>query len=222
MNELKSLHDQKIDSVAKDLSQKGYQVIIEPLRNDLPFELGNYRPDLIALKGNEGIILEVKTTSQRLSIDRFQEISERIAEHKGWQFFLITLDDITEEVLPDRTEALPSWDALQAKIEAISVLIRQAMIEPAVLYLWSAIEAILRKRAIAQKIPIDRFPPAKLLNHMYSSGEISLHEFDTLMPIYKKRNRIAHGLMTALVTEELEHPLAITRALTERWQASPE
>ncbi|NJL83283.1 MAG: hypothetical protein HC890_10630 [Chloroflexaceae bacterium] len=49
--------------MARELSQNGYEVTIEPSSQDLPFALGNYQPDLIAFKGTQGgIILKVKTS----------------------------------------------------------------------------------------------------------------------------------------------------------------
>lgn len=215
---IKTLHDQKVESASKELSNIGYSVMIEPESTGLPFDLGNYRPDLIAFKDNGGIILEVNANRSRLSVDRFQEIAETIATHDGWRFVLVTPDDVAEKLLPEGKDDLPSWGDLQAKIENIENLIQQAMVEPALLYLWSAIEALLRKRAISQNIPIERFPAIKLLNHMYSSGEISMQEFDLVKSIFEKRNRVAHGLVTSLTSNELIDPLAMTRSLIEKWR----
>lgn len=215
---IKSLHDQKVESLANELLQKGYKVTVEPLVTDLPFRLGNYRPDLIASKNNGGIILEVKT-NQRFSVERFQELAERIAEHDHWRFLLVTLDDVTKNLLPEADEELPSWRELQTKMESISSLIQQLMLEPAVLYLWGTAEAMLRKRAIVQKIPIERLHAATLLNHMYSCGEVSMTEFDLLKSILDKRNRVAHGRVTSLNAKELEDGLLVTRSLIEQWKA---
>ncbi|MDD2815865.1 MAG: hypothetical protein PHP00_09015 [Thiotrichaceae bacterium] len=218
MNEsIKSLHDQKVESLANELLQKGYKVTVEPLVTDLPFKLGNYRPDLIASKDKGGIILEVKT-NQRFSVDRFQELAQKIAEHEHWRFLLVTLDDVTKNLLPESDDDLPSWNELSAKTESISALIQQRMLEPAVLYLWGTIEAMLRKRAIVQKLPIERLHVVTLLDHMYSSGEVSMSEFDSFKSILDKRNRVAHGLVTSLKATELEDCLSMTCSLIEQWK----
>ena len=93
-------------------------------------------------------------------------------------------------------------------------------IEPALLYLWSTVEAILRKRAIAQNLPIARFPQDTLLNHMYSRGELSIDEFDEMKAMPQKRNAIAHGLVTFLETDEIEEVLTVTRSLVTQWQST--
>lgn len=219
MNEsVKSPYDQKVESIANELSEQEYEVILEPSLDKLPFDLGSYKPDLVALKDKGGIILEVKSRHTKFSVDRFQELAERIAAHEGWRFLVVTLDDITETLLPKEPSDLPSVALLQEKTRQVETLIQSGMVEPALLYLWSTIEGLLRKRAIAQEIPIYRFPLIRLLDHMYSSGEISIDEFDLLRSTLEKRDGVAHGLVTSLTVSELEKLLTTTRYLIEKWQ----
>ncbi|MEO0396956.1 MAG: hypothetical protein AAF243_13355 [Cyanobacteria bacterium P01_A01_bin.137] len=221
MSELtKSLHDQKIEATAKELQSKGYEVIVEPSLDRMPFALGGYTPDLVAFGDNDGIILEVKLSSARFSVDRLQDLAERIATHEGWRFLLVTLDDVADSLFPDSEDELPSWVTLHTQLATVEKLIEDTMLEPALLYLWSSTEGLLRKRAIDQHLPIDRLPPVKLLNHMYSSGEVSIDEFDVIRAAMEKRNRVAHGLVTSLATGELEGLLTTTRLLIEKWQGS--
>ena len=105
----RSLHEQKIQGTAQQLQERGYRVFTEPSKSDLPFDLGNYVPDLVATKDEQGIIFEVKTSFKRLSVDRLQNLAAQIASHKGWRFVLITLDDETEDVLPLEAKDFPCW-----------------------------------------------------------------------------------------------------------------
>ena len=69
-------------------------MITNPQSKDLPFDLGTYRPDLVAGKSkNKGYIIEVKTSSVQISVGRYQEIASIISQHTGWRFLLITGDD---------------------------------------------------------------------------------------------------------------------------------
>jgi hypothetical protein len=208
---------QKIQSVAQDLAKKGYRVVIEPKSEDLPFSLGSYRPDIIAFAEKGGLIIEVKLTSSQVSADRFQEIAETIASHENWRFRLITLDDMSQISILNQDEDLPSWESLKSKLISIETLIQNLMIEPALLYLWGVIEVILRKRAIIQNLPIERFSMKKLLNHMYSSGEISMDELDLIQALFEKRNRIAHGLMTPVRNDDVEKLFQTTISLVNQW-----
>jgi REase_AHJR-like len=216
-NATQSLHEQIIQSKAQELLANGYKVSIEPLISSLPFELGGYSPDLIATKDNEGIILEIKTSPDRLSVDRFQDIAERVATHPGWRFLLVTLDDINEKILPASADELPSWAELNSRLIKLNKLIQDSFLEPAFLFLWSILEAALRKRAITQNIPISRFPTKKLLNHSFSSGEISISEFDLFTSYLEVRNRIAHGVAAPVDSEMLKLAQSSVQILVGEW-----
>jgi REase_AHJR-like len=197
-NVTQSLYEQKIQSTAQELIDSGYKVSIEPSSSDLPFDLGSYRPDLIATKDNKGLIFEVKTTSNRLSIERFQSIAQQIATHNGWRFLLITLDDTSESILPSSEEDLPSWEELRTRLSKLEILIQNSLLEPSILFLSSILEATLRKRSIEQNIPIWRLPEKNLLNHLFSSGEISMSDFAIFKKCLELRNKVAHGLAASI------------------------
>lgn len=216
-NATQSLHEQIIQSKAQELLANGYQVSIKPLVSNLPFELGGYSPDLIATKDNEGIILEIKTSLNRLSVDRFQDIAERVATHPGWRFLLVTLDDTSEKILPSSADELPSWGELNARLIKLNKLIQDSFVEPAFLFLWSIFEAALRKRAIAQNIPISRFPTKKLLNHTFSSGEISMSDFNLFTSYLEVRNRVAHGITAPIDSEMLKSANIAVQNLVSKW-----
>lgn len=189
----KNAHDSKIDSLAFNYSQQGFTVWKEPSRDVLPFSLGNYSPDLIAKKGESGLIIEVKTTTSPVSIDRFRSLAEDVSSHPGWRFLLVTLDDADLSELPTKNEELPTWSQLMVKLQQVKTLISAGSLEPSILYLWSIFEAALRKQAIAHNIPVERQPASRLLRHMYSQGEVSVNDLDLFQDFFSKRNRIAHG-----------------------------
>jgi REase_AHJR-like len=212
-----SLQEQKIRSKAEELLNKGYQVLIEPSISELPFDLGEYRPDLIARKDNEGIILDVKSSLKRWPISRFQDISDRIASHPGWRFILIKLDDVNEKFLPSSQSDLPSWDDLNSRINKLNMLVQESFIEPALLFFSSILEAAMRKRAIQQNMPIWRFPEEKLLNHLFSDGEISILDVDLFETCLDLRNKSAHGTTIVIEPELLRAACNSIQALVKQW-----
>ncbi len=216
-NATQSLYEKKIQSTAQELRDNGYNVSIEPSNLDLPFDLGGYRPDLIATKGNEGIILEVKTSLSRLPLDRFQEIAEQIATHDGWRFLLITLDDTSENILPSGEQDLPSWEELKANSSKLDTLMQDSLFEPALLFFSSILEAVLRKRAMNQNIPIWRFPEKNLLNHLFSNGEISMSELDLFKACLELRNRVAHGGAASIDPNLLGSANMSIKSLVAKW-----
>lgn len=214
---LLSPQEQKIQTTAQELSEQGYAVITRPSTQDLPFDLGNYTPGLVAKKGSEGIILEVQTNLKRLSIDRLQEITEQVASHPGWRFLLVTLEDAIEGVFPNEVQELPTWEDLQNRLSQLKTLLETQFLEPALLFGWSILEAALRRRSLQQNLPIQRFPSQKLLNHAYSSGEITLLEFDVFKDSLLLRNQVAHGRQAVLELAVLERNYEVLERLIQRW-----
>jgi hypothetical protein len=215
----KTAHDDKISLLASSYAQQGFTVLREPQNSELPFDLGDYKPDLIATKEDTNLIIEVKTKASRISVDRFQSLAQEISKHPGWHFLLVTLEDVDSSRIPTTSSELPTWPQLVTKLQQTQALIAEGALEPAILYLWSIFEAALRKRAIDQSIPVERLPASMLLNHMYSQGEVSVDDVDLFREFMGKRNRIAHGanepIDTILVAPVFQ---SVNRLLTD-WGA---
>lgn len=216
-NSTKLAHDKKITSLVEDYLQQGFTVIKEPTADSIPFDLGGYQPDLIVKKGDTTLIIEVKTKASRVSVDRFQSLAQEISKHEGWRFLLVTLEDAEPSKTPTSVNELPTWPQLEAKLLQVQTLITEGLIEPATLYLWSIFEATLRKRAIAQSIPIERLPAPMLIKHMYSQGEISVNDVDTLLEFMSSRNRLAHGANETIDPHQVYSILQLVSLYISEW-----
>jgi len=215
----KSLRDDKVESLIKKYRDEGFTVIQNPKADQLPFDLDNYQPDILATKNqNEsGLIIEVKTSISPVSVERLQSVAEEISRHPGWRFLLVTLEDIEAESLPGTSEELPSWEELIDHFSQVSKLIENNNIEPAFLFLWSVFEGALRKRAVDVSIPVERLPVIRLLRTMYSLGELSISEFDIIQAYLEKRNRLAHGYIQKLDSEVLLTFIMLIVKLLGEW-----
>ena len=219
INNTKTLHHDKVKSLAEKYVNEGFDVVIEPKMNQLqlPFDLGNYQPDIIATKNNSGLVIDVKTSPSRVSVENLQAISEKISRHSGWHFLLVTLEDIEANSLPGTCEELPSWEELIDNFSQVGKLIENNNIEPAFLFLWSVFEGALRKRAVDASIPIERLPVIRLLRSMYSLGELSISEFDIIQACLKERNRMVHGYIQKLDLEVLHTFIMLIVKLLVEW-----
>lgn len=218
----KSLHDEKVESLIKKYRDEGFTVTKEPQPNEIPFDLDNYQPDILATKNeNEtgliGLIIEVKTSISPVSVERLQSVAEKISRHPGWRFLLVTLEDIEAESLPGTSEELPSWEEIIDHFSQVSKLIENNNIEPAFLFLWSVFEGALRKRAVDVSIPVERLPAIRLLRTMYSLGELSISEFDIIQAYFERRNRLAHGYIQKLDSEVLHTFVILVVKLLGEW-----
>jgi hypothetical protein len=204
MNTARTEHDM-LFNLAKKYRDDNYEVEIEPPSSHVPFDLNGYRPDMIAIKGDSKLIIEVKQKIQRVSIERLQEIAKLISQHEGWRFVVMTPDDIENNYLPDDGNVCPTWEELSKQVNKIPVIIESIGNAASLVYIWGLIEAVLRRYAIDLSIPIERLPFTRIAKHLYSIGELSMDELNLLLTTQAIRNKAAHGYHVEITRDELNH-----------------
>ncbi len=185
-------HDELVNSVAERYRQDGYEVLREPSEKAVPFDLGGFKPDLIARKQDEALIVEVKVNAQKTSFDSLRSVVDEVKRHKGWHFILVTAQDLLANPLDVREEQF-SWDDVLYRIDSAERLSQQGEYEAAYILLWISFERALRFQARQISLPVDRLAPGILIRQMYSQGELSMSQFDAALACQEARNRIVHG-----------------------------
>ncbi len=71
-----------IAKVAGDYRQRGYDVDIQPSGANLPDFLGGFRPDLIARRPGDNVVVEVKIGTRTSVADRLREVTERVSQER--------------------------------------------------------------------------------------------------------------------------------------------
>jgi hypothetical protein len=210
-----AFHSQLEASIAKKYTELGFNVTVEPSLDLIPFDLGGYRPDMLAIKQpDQNYIIEVKGSSQRISVDRFREISEVVKAHPGWRFLLVTGDD---EVLVGEETILLESEHVKHRIIKAESLIREGFSDAAFLYLWSLLEGMMRRRSIQRSIPIERLSGLSMINHLYSQGELTREQFHECKDLLSIRNHIVHGNQDAHIEEGCRKLLKLVRILSSEW-----
>ncbi len=216
-----SLNQQKFHGdlearVAEKYQQQGFSVTKNPACSGLPFDLSGYKPDLIVQKDpDQNYIIEIKNPSRQISVDRFRSIAEIVQAHPGWRFLLVT-DDDDFPVGCDR-DLLHYDEALQRANQA-ETLIAGGASEAAFLFLWSTMEGMMRRHSIQPDIPIERFTPIAIANHLHSQGELSRQQFHHIKGLTSIRNRAAHGYHDPQLEQGANKLLALVRELANEWQ----
>lgn len=98
-------------------------------------------------------------------------------------------------ILPEPLELL-TWDQVREQTRRAEELVEAGRSDAALLLWWAAFEAALRRHAIEENIPADRMPTSALLKHLYSSGELSIEQYDLANHLLQARNRTVHGFQT--------------------------
>lgn len=202
-----------IDKVAEKYAAQGFEVNVEPRREELPFDLGTYRPDLIAVKPpDKGYIIEVKGSASQTPVERYSEVAKLVSQHPGWGFLLVTGDG--QEV---DDEDLLTWEQMILRQVQVEELLKIGASEGAFLLLWGTLEAALRRRAKETRIPVEGFPTSSLLNRLYSQGELSIEQFDKIKTLQAVRNRFVHGYQTSDIHEPAKQLQAPVKQLLDTW-----
>lgn len=207
---------QKMSELAAKYEHEGFEVLVEPDPSAVPFDLGGYRPDVLASRGNEHHIVAVRDLGTRLPIDRFQNLAQEIGRHEGWHFILVTSDDLNPGSFP-ATSPLLSWEQLRERWKIAARLVETGPSEAALLLLWALFEGMLRLQAHRIALPVERFPTEGLIKHMYSHGELSMQQYEWAMEMLDLRNDVAHGFAADDVAGAAAQTLDIIPDLFAEW-----
>lgn len=184
--------------VAKSYEDQGYTVTFEPSQSDIPFPLHGYRPDILAIKGNERVLVEVKRAGTRVDTSRYVSIGEE-AERHGWKFMLVT---VTPEQLSSSTEAptvLPEIEMIRERLREIdrvhNVIGNPTLVLPA---LWVVYIAALQSVCLKEDIHLGEVTDLSLINRAYSEGVLSVDEYEQARLFLNLRNEVVHSVTSAM------------------------
>lgn len=193
MNMRDMLRAEKI--IAKRYEEMGYSVTFEPSKDQLPFSLNNYTPDILATKGDEHILIEVKSSNSRLNPLIIKQVDDVIQNYAGWRFLIAT---VTEEDLiesANKTASNASIEQIESMLQKIDLLSQledtSRFIMP---QLWVVYISALRNLCKIEKVPTESLTDSSLLNRAYSDGIISTEELSSAKRFMKLRNNIVHSL----------------------------
>ncbi len=221
MEATNSREKQRAHAIAEEYRSRGYAVIENPSSEQLPDFLSVYRPNLLARKGDEAIVVEVKSRTSLTKDPQIRDLARLLHNKPNWNFELVVVGEDTpfgslEEARPFKKE-----DILQG-IETTEKLIESGFIEVALMSAWSTAEATVRLLIEAEGLSLDRFDPPYILMQAVTNGVISREDYNFLTKVMKHRNALAHGFKTvdfdpALVKELINTIKRLTQSTTETY-----
>jgi uncharacterized protein YutE (UPF0331/DUF86 family) len=195
---------ERLLKLAEQYRDKGYKVSFQPDPDDLPDFLKTYRPDMIVRRGDEAVIVEVKSRSSLNSSQYLRDLAQVVEQHPGWRFELVMMN-------PEDGAYFPKAESLQeAEIESQLQVTRQMTTlhpEPAILYACSLLEATLRLVAKNEGLSLQRFDALYLVKQLVTEGVISRSEYQLLMNALSLRDAIGHGFKATQITAESVYEL---------------
>ncbi|MEH2352042.1 hypothetical protein [Nostoc sp.] len=202
-----NLERERLLKLAEEYREKGYEVFFHPNPEDLPDFLNHYRPDMIVRRGDENVVIAVKSRSSLNSSSNqyLGNLAQAVEKHPGWRFELVMTnpEDTTYSL---KAEASLQQDEIESQLQVARQLTTQHP-ESAILYSWSLVEATLRLIAQKEELSLKKFDPRYLVNKLVTEGVISKSEYQLLMNALPLRNSIAHGFKTTQITQNYVYEL---------------
>ncbi|MEH1835264.1 MAG: hypothetical protein V7L29_25225 [Nostoc sp.] len=202
-----NLERERLLKLAEEYRQKGYEVFFHPNLEDLPDFLKTYRPDMIVRRGEENVVIEVKSRSSLNSSSNqyLGNLAQAVERHPGWRFELVMTNPEDTAYSP-KAEGSLQEDEIESHLQVARQLTTQHP-ESALLSSWSLVEATLRLLAQKEELSLERFDPRYLINQLATEGVISKSEYQLLMNLLPLRNSIAHGFKTTELTQNSVYEL---------------
>lgn len=103
--------------IAKRYEERGYAVTLAPPSSAIPFSLGSYIPTILASRGDEHLVIEVKMAGTIVDPDAYFQLDAKIQQHPGWRFLIATLPEAElEEELSGSAKNL-SAESIRAELK---------------------------------------------------------------------------------------------------------
>jgi uncharacterized protein YutE (UPF0331/DUF86 family) len=179
-----------LERLVPDLKSQGYDVFVRPSRQMLPSFLQSYVPDVIALRSDKNLAIEIKQGGTR-SEGIIHELAKRFEGQSGWEFRVVWVNpsETSDRLQPQSPEAIA------ARLKEISGLLDAGFLDSAMLMCWAAFEAIGRK-LMANEFSRPQ-TPGRLIQALAKEGHVTPDEADILRQMADLRNRFIHGELTA-------------------------
>ena len=183
-----------LERLVPDLESQGYDVFVHPNKQMVPPFLGAYVPDLIALRDDKNLVIEIKQANGRAE-NILKDLAKRFEGQNRWEFRIVWIS-------PNESQdgvTLQSREAISARLKEISQLLDAGFVDPAMLLAWATFEAIGRK--LMPKEFVRPQSPGRLVQVLATEGHITPDEGDVLRQIADMRNRFVHGELTVAISQ---------------------
>ncbi len=182
---LSALGMRALRQAADRYKSEGYVVSIEPDQVAIPDQLRTYPVDLIARRGDELVVVQVKTSSTpsaAADADVIKGMAQAVRSIPNARLDIISLP-------------LPSLRALDSASAAVQLNVAREVashhLSAGFLLAWAGLEAALR--GVARDVDPVPASAMELASLLYQDGNLTLNQWQLVADMTPIRNAIAHG-----------------------------
>ena len=77
-----------VENLVRDYERDGYSVVIETESSRMPDELRSIKPDMLARRGDEWVVVEIKGPDSKRPPDEARALASAIEAHENWRLDL--------------------------------------------------------------------------------------------------------------------------------------
>lgn len=189
-----------LDRLRETYELRGYEFFMHPHPDLLPEFLRGARPDAMAMKGEEKLLIQV-ITGHPATNTRIRALSDRVRGHPGWSMKVYSsAAPIDEQHVIDP----PTGNDIAERIDEVEALLRAGHARAGILLAWSVLEAITRgiggSRVARATRPLLRDSIALFLE---MEGLIDDEEAERLREAAGIGNKVAHGDLDLQPSEDV-------------------
>jgi hypothetical protein len=201
------------ERLAKEFLDEGYQALDPALvRKELPI---GYIPDLVLKRGDEVLIIEVKSQDEHRSLEQVRLLKGAIESKPNWKFKLYVAPRL--EIVEKPEDNLQDLKTLIARAKQLN---RSREFEAAAVVLWMALEvalrALLTSRQSRPNLGVGGMSMARSLSGF---GEITEDELKLIEDAWRTRNLAVHGFRLKPRKSLSPDLIALTQRLAEQVKA---
>ena len=183
-----------LDRLRAKLTAEGYEVILQPSWMDLPEFLQDARPDAVAHRGNDHLVVEIASRSPATE-RRIKELREALHGQEGWQLQTVWT---SRQSIPRSLDVAP-LEAVNASLREIDELIESKHLRSAFLLCWAILEG-LGRTLLPQDLAKPQ-TPRRLIEYLAANGFIDRKEAQHFRRLADVRNRLIHGELHSQLAE---------------------
>jgi uncharacterized protein YutE (UPF0331/DUF86 family) len=182
----------KLQRLVREYERKGYEVTLHPDSKQLPPFLRDVRPDMIARKPGDSVVIEVKAGESLKGREDIRTLANLVSSNRGWRFELVVAN-----AREDRSEAIDptiiSEDEVVKRIGEAERLLQLGLVAAAFVTVWVAVEAAARRLLQLEGKDVEKMSSLAAVKTLYALGFLERHEYEDLESACDIRNRVVHG-----------------------------
>lgn len=211
----------RLQELAREYRQSGYDVITEPKAEQLPDFIAPFSPAMIARNQTETVVFAVKSAKTLAASSDLQDIAQAVHGRDGWRFELVVTNPRKPAAVITTTAQFLNSVEIQDRLREAQTLSKQEFGEAAFVMAFSANEAVLRTLAVQERIAKEKDSFEAISKNLFAQGLLARRQYEVLIEAAKVRDAIVHGYKDPQpFTTTVHQVIAITEQLLDEVAAT--